>query len=48
MSSPYVPYCGSPPIPAELWSRWNLDPALLVGIVVESLATWTLDPCAGP
>lgn len=24
-----IPYCGTPPVPAELWLRWNLDPVLL-------------------
>ncbi|HEX6860755.1 MAG TPA: cytochrome c oxidase assembly protein [Caulobacteraceae bacterium] len=28
-----IPYCGSPPAPAELLSRWNLDP-LLIGVLV--------------
>ena len=22
-------YCGAPPLPAEIWQRWNLDPVLL-------------------
>lgn len=26
----WSPYCGAGPIPAELWSRWNLDPMALV------------------
>lgn len=25
-----IPYCGLPPIPAALWSRWNLDPVLII------------------
>lgn len=24
-----LPYCGAPPVPAEIWSRWNGDPVLL-------------------
>lgn len=28
-----LPYCGAPPLPAELWDRWNLDPALLAFLV---------------
>lgn len=24
-----IPYCGTPPVPDELWLRWNLDPVLL-------------------
>jgi putative membrane protein len=29
-----LPYCGTPPVPAELWSRWNLDPILLGALVL--------------
>ncbi|QDL99476.1 cytochrome c oxidase assembly protein [Rhodopseudomonas palustris] len=28
------PYCGSAPLPADLFVRWNFDPALLVGLAV--------------
>lgn len=31
-------YCGSPPVPAEIWSRWNVDPLLLVGLAVIAIA----------
>ena len=37
-----LPYCGTPPAPAELLSRLNLDPALilaLLGLVFAHLAT---------
>jgi putative membrane protein len=34
--APGLPYCGSPPFPGELLSRFNLDPVLL--IVLVSLA----------
>lgn len=32
----HIPYCGTPPLPAELWARWNLDPILIacLGAVV--------------
>jgi len=30
----YVPFCGPPPLPAELWSRWTFDPWLLAGLAV--------------
>ncbi len=33
----HIPYCGTPPSPAELFARWNLDPILiacLIGIAV--------------
>jgi putative membrane protein len=26
----WLPYCGAGPTPAELWTRWNLDPIALV------------------
>lgn len=29
MSARVIPYCGTPPAPAELLGRWNLDPVLL-------------------
>ncbi len=29
-----LPYCGSPPIPGELLSRFNLDPVLIVALLV--------------
>jgi putative membrane protein len=33
MSRPlHIPYCGTPPDPAELWLRWNLDPVLLIAL----------------
>src|SRR6056297_797896 len=28
----YVPFCGMPPMPDELLSRWTLDPLLLSGL----------------
>jgi len=30
----WTPYCGAGPVPAELWARWNLDPAMLALFVV--------------
>lgn len=30
-------YCGPAPDPAELWLRWNLDPALLAALVALAL-----------
>ncbi len=35
LSGPWDQYCGSPPIPAELLARWNVDPAL-IGIMVAA------------
>jgi putative membrane protein len=28
------PYCGSPPTPEALWTRWNFDPLLIISLVV--------------
>jgi putative membrane protein len=30
----WSPYCGTGPVPAELWSRWNLDPKALAILAV--------------
>lgn len=29
-----IPYCGAPPLPGALLSRWNLDPGLIAALVV--------------
>lgn len=29
----YIPYCGLPPSPGSLLTRWNLDPVLITGLV---------------
>lgn len=29
-----VPYCGLPPSPDTLWSRWNFDPVLIAALVL--------------
>jgi len=29
-ASPPMSYCGPPPLPHDLWARWNFDPALLM------------------
>lgn len=31
---PYIPFCGTPPAPSELLSRWLLDPMLLAGLAL--------------
>lgn len=31
---PYIPFCGAPPLPGELWSRWTFDPFLLGGLAL--------------
>lgn len=30
----WLPYCGTAPVPGELWSRWNLDPVLLFALTL--------------
>lgn len=35
---PYVPFCGVPPLPAELWTRWTFDPFLLAGLALFLVA----------
>lgn len=39
-SSP-TPYCGAPPVPEALWSRWNLDPSL-IACLLAALAVYEL------
>lgn len=34
MAISYIPYCGAPPNPDNLWRRWNLDPVLMTVLVV--------------
>ncbi|WP_184719899.1 cytochrome c oxidase assembly protein [Caulobacter sp.] len=37
----WLPYCGAGPTPAELWTRWNLDPialALIAGLGAALIA----------
>jgi putative membrane protein len=36
----WTPYCGAAPVPDELIARWNLDPLLLIGIAIATLALW--------
>ncbi|WP_299819621.1 cytochrome c oxidase assembly protein [uncultured Jannaschia sp.] len=33
-------YCGVAPLPAELWSRWNLDPVLLGALALLAALVW--------
>lgn len=35
---PYIPYCGTPPIPQVLWTRWNFDPILIVTLLLLAAA----------
>lgn len=43
----YVPFCGAPPLPSELWTRWTFDPALLAGLVLLGMIGWRLSDHRG-
>jgi putative membrane protein len=45
--APVIPYCGLPPDPAAIWSRWNLDP-VLIAILVGCAAAYAImsEKCA--
>lgn len=30
----WTPYCGAGPAPTDLWVRWNLDPVMLMALVI--------------
>ncbi|BBK44661.1 hypothetical protein STVA_46810 [Allostella vacuolata] len=32
-----IPYCGTGPVPAEIWARWNMDPVLLALLGLAAL-----------
>lgn len=36
-------YCGSPPLPDNLWGRWNMDP-WLIAVMVLVVAVFTAQP----
>ena len=37
----FNPYCGSAPVPSNLWTSWNFDPFLL-GVLAIGLIVWRL------
>lgn len=43
-----LPYCGGPPLPADIWTRWNLDPFLLLGLIAAMLIGRGLGARAAP
>lgn len=48
MNEPIVlPFCGAAPLPGELWSRWTLEPGLLLGLAMLPLAFHLLRRAAG-
>lgn len=34
----FMPYCGAPPEPSEIWYRWNFDPILLTAFGALAIA----------
>lgn len=36
----YTPFCGTPPLPGDLLTRWTLDPLLLAGLLLFTAALW--------
>jgi putative membrane protein len=32
----WTPYCGVAPVPAEIWTRWNLDPMLFIALLAAT------------
>jgi putative membrane protein len=44
----WIPYCGAGPDPAELWSRWNLDPLLLAALAFAAASLVLLARRATP
>ncbi|MGH7023319.1 MAG: hypothetical protein ACREEB_06965, partial [Caulobacteraceae bacterium] len=43
-----APYCGAPPTPAELAGRWNLDPFLIVCLILLAALYAACVPTSGP
>lgn len=39
-ANPWLPYCGSAPVPDALWMRWNLDPVLIAALLGITLVLW--------
>ncbi|PLR28715.1 hypothetical protein SGCZBJ_01835 [Caulobacter zeae] len=40
----WTPYCGAGPSPADIWSRWNLDPLLLGALALIAAWLWITAP----
>jgi putative membrane protein len=43
-----LPYCGAPPVPGLLWTRWNTDPALLAALAAVAFAHLRTAPRRAP
>jgi putative membrane protein len=37
MPDPTIAYCGPAPVPADLWTRWNIDPPLMAMLAALAL-----------
>lgn len=37
MQATAIPYCGAPPVPADLAARWNFDPVLIAAVAAALL-----------
>lgn len=35
-----LPFCGAPPLPSELWTRWLFDPLLYAGFALLAVIIW--------
>lgn len=40
----YIPFCGTPPLPGEVLTRWTLDPWLLAGLALALAAGLAFAP----
>jgi putative membrane protein len=40
ITHPWFPYCGAAPAPAEIWQRWNMDPLVLVSLLLVVGIVW--------
>ncbi|HEY6452816.1 MAG TPA: cytochrome c oxidase assembly protein [Steroidobacteraceae bacterium] len=47
MSISHLPYCGSPPVPGELLTRFNLDPVLIALLLLLGAAHFAISRTAG-
>lgn len=41
MTDAPIAYCGTPAIPGEVWSSWNLDPVVLLALVGLAGVVWS-------
>ena len=46
-ASPWLPYCGAAPAPADWLGRWNFDPVLLVALGGLAILLWRTTDASG-